>query len=51
MSKSLLGAGSLYEYMSIFLSGSKWAAAELQLHTEQPHSAELNSLHVLRGSA
>lgn len=51
MSKSFLGVGSLYEYMSIFLSGSKLATAEQQLHTEQPYSAKLNSLNVLHGSA
>lgn len=51
MSKSFLGGGSLYEYMSIFLSGSKLATAEQQLHTEQPYSAQLNSLNVLHGSA
>lgn len=50
MSKSFL-VWSLYEYMSVFLSGSKLATAEQWLHTEQPYSAELNSLNVLRGSA
>lgn len=51
MSKSFLGVGSLYEYMAIFLSGSKLATAEQQLRTEQPYSAKLNSLNVLHGSA
>lgn len=51
MSKSFLVVWSLYEYMSIFLSGSKLATAEQQLHTEWPHSAKLNSLKVLHASA
>lgn len=51
ISKSFLVVWSLYEYVSIFLSGSKLATAEQRLHTEQPYSAKLNSLNVLRGSA
>lgn len=51
MSKSCLGVGSLYEDMSILLGSVKLAAAEQRLQTEQPCSAKLNSLNVLRGSA